>query len=303
LVGKIISAGNSGIVYAYDVKTGERLWTYEASDPYNEILWGNNWPMRTMFVTDGKIYLAHDEHSPIDPKPRGGPLICLNATTGEQIWQIPFYGSSYNSGKPIIGDSIIAGFNAYDHRIYAIGKSPSATTVAASPKVSVHGSSVLVEGMVTDISPGTEEYALTARFPNGVQVVADESMSDWMQYVYMQLPRPTNATGVEVVLSVLDPNNNYYEVGRATSDENGFFSFDFVPLVPGKYTVIASFAGSKAYYGSFAETAINVEEAPTATPAPTPTPIADLYLVPGIIGIIIAIAVVGAIIVLMLRKR
>ncbi|MEM3881127.1 MAG: hypothetical protein QXD19_05215, partial [Candidatus Bathyarchaeia archaeon] len=79
----------------------------------------------------------------------------------------------------------------------------------------------------------------------------------------------------------------------------------FTPPVPGKYTVIATFTGSESYYGSSAETAIYVEEAPPATPEPTPTPasIADIYLVPGIISIIVAIIVVGAVIVLLLRKR
>jgi hypothetical protein len=38
-------------------------------------------------------------------------------------------------------------------------------------------------------------------------------------------------------------------------------------------------------------------------PTPEPESVADLYLVPGIAGIIVAIAVVGVIIILMLRKR
>ena len=46
-------------------------------------------------------------------------------------------------------------------------------------------------------------------FPQGVPCVADSSMSDWMEYVYMQQPMPANVTGVPVVLSVLDSNNNY----------------------------------------------------------------------------------------------
>jgi hypothetical protein len=114
-----------------------------------------------------------------------------------------------------------------------------------------------------------------------------------------------STSNIARIVSVIDPNNNVYEVGRTTSDSSGFFSCEFTPEVPGKYTVIASFDGSKAYYGSFAENAITVEEAPAATPELTPTPAstADLYLVPGITGIIVAIAVVGAIVVLMLRKR
>jgi hypothetical protein len=304
--GKLFTSGIGGIVYAYDTKTGERLWTYNATDYYGESLFNTYWWQYPQFIADGKIYYGTLEHSPIDPRPRGEPFICLNTTTGEEIWRADsLFRSTLWGGLAIIGDSIIATQDTYDQRIYAIGKGPSATTVSAAPKISVHGDNVLVEGMVTDISPGTQEYALTARFPNGVPAIADENMSDWMLYVYKQFERPADAVGVEVVVEVLDPNNNFYEVGRTTSDASGFFSCAFMPEVPGKYTIIATFEGSEAYYGSFAETAINVEEAPAATPAPTPTPasVADMYLVPGIIGLIVAIAVVGAIIVLMLRKR
>ena len=68
---------------------------------------------------------------------------------------------------------------------------------------------------------------------------------------------------------------------------------------------MASFAGSGSYYGSSAETAVYVGEAhATATPQPTQAPsMADQYLLPGIIGIIVAIIVVGAVIILVLKKR
>jgi hypothetical protein len=195
--------------------------------------------------------------------------------------------------------------DSYDQRVYGIGKGPSAITVSAPDDTQPLSTPVLVKGMVTDVSPGTEDYALTARFPDGVPAVSDANMSDWMLYVYKQFERPADVMGVDVVLSVVDPNNNAYEVGRTTSDSSGTYGVAFTPEVPGKYTVIASFEGSGAYYGSFAETYINVEEAPVATPEPTPTStsVADLYLLPGIAGIIIAIVVVGAVIVLMLRKR
>jgi hypothetical protein len=190
-------------------------------------------------------------------------------------------------------------------QIYSIGKGPSATSVSASPKVSVHGSSVLVEGTVVDIAAGTEQDEQAARFPAGVPAVSDESMSDWMAYVYMQKPKPADVTGVDVAIAVLDPNGNFYEVGRTTSDADGFYKLAFEPLVPGEYTVIATFEGSESYYGSHAVTAINVEEAPPATAEPTPPPegIADAYFVPAIAGIIVAIIVVGIVMVLMLRKR
>jgi len=304
--GKYYVASVSGIVYCYDVQTGERLWTYEAVDPYSEILWANNWWLKPVVITDGKIYLGHCEHSPIDPRPRGGPFICLNATTGEVIWRINgAFRQTRWGGRGIIGDSIIVTQDTYDQRVYAIGKGPSATTVTAPETVQPLGKPVLVKGMVTDISPGTEEYALTARFPNGVPAVCDENMSDWMLYVYKQFPRPADAVGVEVIVSVLDPNNNCYEVGRATSDAEGFYSCMFTPEVPGKYTIFATFEGSGAYYGSSAETAIGVEEAPVATPAPTPTPapMTDTYVLGIGAAAIIAIVVIGLVIILMLRRR
>ena len=175
-------------------------------------------------------------------------------------------------GRAIIGDSVIATMDTYDQRVYAIGKGPSATTVNAGPKVIEWGSSVVFEGMVTDVSPGTNDAALAMRFPNGVPAVSDESMSEWMLYVYKQFPCPQNAEGVEVVLTTLDPNNNFYEIGRATSDASGFYSLMWEPPVPGRYTIYATFEGTGSYFGSYAETAMGVIEAspPEATIEPEP---------------------------------
>jgi outer membrane protein assembly factor BamB len=301
--GRMYSTGVAGTVYCYSIETGEVEWIYDAVDPYSEILWANNWWLFGLFATDGKVYFGHLEHSPVDPRPRGGPFICLNATTGDVVFRANgLFRQTLWGGLGIIGDSIIATQDTYDQRIYGIGKGPSATTVMASPKVSMEGSSVLVEGMVTDVSPGTNSAGLEMRFPNGVPAVSDANMSDWMLYVYKQFERPADAVGVEVVLSVVDPNNNCYEVGRATSDSSGFFKLAFTPEVPGEYTVIASFEGSGAYYASFAETGINVEEAPAATPAPTPVPQEPVgtYFTVSTVLIIVAIAIVA---VLLLRKR
>jgi hypothetical protein len=304
--GKLYSVGVAGIVYAYDLGTGNIAWTYNMTDPYNEPVTGDNWWGWIELIADGKIYVGTLEHSAEQPLPRGGPYICLNATDGSEIWRVNgMFRETRWGGNGVIGDSIIATMDTYDQRIYAIGKGPSATTVAASPKISVHGDNVLVEGMVTDISAGTKSDALTARFPNGVPAVSDENMSAWMLHVYKQFELPTNVLGVDVVVSVLDPNNNCYEVATTTSDASGYFGCTFTPLVPGLYTVIATFEGSGAYYGSFAETFVNVDEAPAATTQPTPTPasIADMYLLPATIGIIIAIVVATIVIVLMLRRR
>ncbi len=195
--------------------------------------------------------------------------------------------------------------DTYDLQVYGIGKGPSATTVEAPDAAQPFGTPVQVKGMVTDVSPATEEYGLRARFPHGVPAVSDANMTIWMQYVHKQFPRPTDVVGVDVVLAVLDPNGNFYDVGTATSDATGFYSTVFTPLVPGEYTIIASFLGSRAYYGSFAETAIYIQEAaePTAPPTPTPAPMTDSYVMGFGIGAILAILAIGLVLILMLRKQ
>ncbi|HEX9262438.1 MAG TPA: PQQ-binding-like beta-propeller repeat protein, partial [Candidatus Bathyarchaeia archaeon] len=304
--GKMFAQGMSGILHCYDVKTGELLWTYSDKDQRSEVLWSNQWSLRPLFITDGKIYMGQSEHSANQPLPRGAPFVAVDIETGEEVWKsYSLFRQTDWGGRAIIGDSIIATMDTYDQRIYAIGKGPTATSIMASPKTSVMGSSVVVEGTVTDISPSTEEYGLAARFPNGVPAVSDESMSDWMLYVHKQFPRPADATGVEVTLSVLDSNNNYREIGKTTADSDGFFSFEWIPDIEGKYTVYASFQGSKSYYPSHAETAFVVNPAPEpidntdTTNVPTEPPL-DLYLAVATALIIAAIAVVG---ILLLRKR
>jgi len=178
-------------------------------------------------------------------------------------------------GIGIIGDSIIATMDTYDQRVYAIGKGPSATTVTASPEVSMHGSSVLIKGMVTDISPGTEDYALTARFPNGVPAVADESMSEWMLYAYKQFPRPADVTGVPVKLAYLLPDGSWKDIDETTSDMYGNFGYKWTPPDEGTYLVKAFFLGSDSYYGSQAITYVGADPAAAYPQPPTADEIAQ----------------------------
>ena len=122
----------------------------------------------------------------------------------------------------------------------------------------------------------------------------------------MQKPRPTNATGVTVTLSVIDANGNYRDIGTTTANADGFYSFNWKPDIDGKFTVYATFAGSESYWPSHASTAFNVDPAAaTATPIPVhEQPVSEQYFVPAVIGIIVAIAIVGAILaLLLLRKR
>ena len=144
------------------------------------------------------------------------------------------------------------------------------------------GHSLIISGTVMDASAGTKQDEQAARFANGVPVASDASMKDWMGYVYQQKPLPTNFTGVEVTLSVVDANGNYRTIGTTTTDYTGQYSYQWTPDIAGKYTVIATFAGTNGYWPSSATTAFAVDPAAaTATPQPTQPPsIADLYFIP-----------------------
>jgi outer membrane protein assembly factor BamB len=303
--GKLFSSGYDGVLYCYDAETGDRLWVWEAVDPYTEILWSNNFPIHIGAIADGKIYVYHMEHSANEPKPRGAPLAAIDVETGEELWNMPFR-ETYWGSDPAVADGILVLLNTYDNRIYAFGKGPSAITVDTPMAAVTQGSSIVIRGTVTDISSGTKDYALSARFPNGVPAISDESMDDWMKYVYMQFERPTNATGVPVTISVVDSNGNYRDIGTTTSNADGFFAFNWKPDIEGQYTVYASFEGSESYWPSHAVTAFAVDPA-APTPEPTEAPVqsaADMYFVPAIAGLFVFVAIIGVVLaLLMLRKR
>ncbi len=309
--GNLYAAGYDGIVYCYDDKTGDLLWTYGNGGAGNTTTSGSDtvyghYPVFIDVIADGKVYIGTTEHSPDQPLYKGGIYACMNATTGEEIWTLTGMGSGMYVGQnDLVADGYFVYLNIYDMQVYSVGKGASKLTVDAPLAAVTQGQSLVIRGTITDIAAGTQQEEQAARFPTGVPCVSDASQQAWMEYVYMQQNKPTNATGVDVYLTVVDANGNYRYIGTATSDSSGTYSLQWTPDITGKYTVIASFTGSKAYYGSSAQTSFAVDPAAaTATPQPTqPASMADLYFVPGVIGIIIAIAVVGAVLLLALRKR
>ncbi|MCW3995113.1 MAG: PQQ-binding-like beta-propeller repeat protein [Candidatus Bathyarchaeota archaeon] len=296
--GILYSGGYGGQVFAYDVHTGKLLWIAN-TDPEGLESAYDMTPL-TIQVVDGKIYARSQEHSHTQPLYRTWKVYCFNATTGDRIWTLNGYWSewAFSSG---IGVSL----NSMDNQIYAIGKGPSAITAEVTNDQITFGNNVLIKGMVTDISAGTQNSVSRARFPQGVPAVSDESMTDWMQYVYQQAPRPADTKGVTVDLYVIDSNGNYRPIGTTTSDANGFYSYNWTPDIEGKYTVIASFAGSNSYWPSRSETAFQVN---AAIPTPTQQPVAaapptEMYILGLGVAIIIAIAIVGVVLLMAIKKR
>jgi len=167
------------------------------------------------------------------------------------------------------------------------------------------GTPVLIKGTVTDQSPGDTCLGVPTA---GTPAVADEYMTEWMEYLYMQQECPEYYEGVDVKLEVLDPNGNFYVIGTVTSDGSGMFKKMWTPEVEGEYTIIATFEGSESYWRSYAETAIGITEAPTPSGPiePEPTEPAEAPFITTEMAIIVAAVIVALAVIVgfwIIRKR
>ena len=266
--GKFYSAGYGGEVYAYDIKTGKLLWKSQIDNEGLESVYERA-PLSSPVVVDGKVFVYTQEHSMTQPYYRTWKQYVFDAQNGSRVWDIT---GAYR--PQIFADGYMATLNMFEMQIYTFGKGPTQTTVTA-PNIGVAlGNSVLLQGKVVDTSAGTKQDGPATRFPEGIPAVADANMTDWMEYVYMQMPKPTNVKGVPVQLTAIDPNGNYQNIGTVTSDAMGNYAVFWQPPVPGLYKVTAEFKGSESYWPSTAETNFGVTTAPSGTvvsPQPTST--------------------------------
>lgn len=289
-----------GDVYAIRQSDGAILWEYHTPPAGYESPYGANslWTFTVGTVADGKLYIP-EGHMYSPPLFHEAHQLCLNITTGERIWQIEAFDVT---SAPAIADGVMVTLNAYDNQIYAWGKGPTQLTVNAPAVGVTTATPIIISGSIYDLSSGSKQEAVAARFPHGLPAISDNSMTPFMEYVYMQQEKPTNATGVPISIDVIDGNGNYRNIGMTASDVNGKFALSWTPDIPGDFKVIASFAGSESYYGSSDVAFFTAgETAPTASPISQITvPSNEMYFAASTVAIILAIAIVGL---LILRKK
>ena len=306
------SAGYDGILRAYNADNGQLKWTFSSGNAGTLTPYGS-WPLYSgITIADGKLFVTTSEHgNGVEPLYQGEHLFVVDANTGKQVWNMSGWFE-----QMVIADGKVVSHNCYDNQLYAFGKGSSATTIEAPLAAINKGSSLIIQGTVTDQSVGAK----------GTPAISDADMSAWMAYMYSQQPLPSNAKGVPVKLMAIDPNGNTQDIGTVTSDLAGNYVTMWTPPVEGLYTVIATFEGSNAYYGSYAETHIAVQlapsaaptatstptEAPTATPTVAPTaspspapnpetgPSTDMYIIAAAAVVVIVVVAVAAV---FLRKR
>jgi hypothetical protein len=292
--GMDFNPGYDGYMHAINITTGASVWDTLCRVSGTEMP-EIGYPVVGAVVADGKVFCSTYKSYETQPAYRGHTLFALDAYTGTQKWNI---SGEFSAATIEVADGVLIGYNMYDATEYAFRRGLTETTVTAPMTEITAGTKVVIQGSVTDQTPGILQ---------GTPAISDKWMTEWMEYKYMDQPLPKSATGVTVSLDAVDPNGNYVHLGEATSDITGMYTFTWTtPNIAGTYNIIATLGATNSYYSSSGETGAILVDAPASTPAATPLAqsAADMYFVPAVAAIIVAIAIVGIVIVLiLLRKR
>jgi outer membrane protein assembly factor BamB len=301
--GKQYVGSYDGHVYGINLETGNIDMSFYSGET-TELPYGT-WAQGcySSAIADGKLYSGTGEHSPTAPHPRGGKLFCVDAYTGEVIWNITGFGPGWASGMSIAEGYFVA-TNENDGLMYCIGKGKTATTVSAPDTAQPLGTGLMIKGTVKDMSPAQP----------GTPAIADEDMTPWVEYLHMQKPKPEDATGVPVKLAYMLPDGSWKDIDEVISDDHGTFGFAWTPPDEGTYLVKALFSGSESYWPSDATTYVEVGAAPPepATPAGVQEDINEAVdslndsFTPLFYGLVVAVVVaivIGVVNLWVLRKR
>jgi hypothetical protein len=256
-------------------------------------------------IADGVLYTSTGEHSPTQPRWRGGTLFAIDVYTGKFLWNLSGNIGSNYAGKPAVAGGTFIGTNEYDGTMYAIAKGQTTTTVTAPQTAVSKGAGVLISGTVMDQSPAQPD----------TPAVSDDSMTAWMNYLHMQLPLTATITGVPVMLTAVAPDGTCMDIGSTTTDGYGTFFYSWTPPNTGIYKIQATFAGSNSYYSSTAQTAVSVAStsasasispatSASTSPSVAPPPSSEassmtLYIAIAAVAVIVVIIAVA----LVLRRR
>jgi outer membrane protein assembly factor BamB len=237
-----------GHVYATNIQDGKQIWQSDYLGEEFEAIY-NNSPFNGKGVgADGKLYYSTDTTYRMMPRVRFNRLAAINETTGKFLWVLPI-----GIAPSAIANGYLLGTDTDNGIQYAIGKGQTKTTVETTLTGVSAGTSVMIKGTVMDLSPGS---------PN-TPAISDADMVQWMDYMYGQnatlLNNPPAVNGVPVTLLAVGTDNSLVEIGTATSDSSGTFTFKWTPTKADAYKITASFAGSESYFSSWAETGLAVD--------------------------------------------
>jgi hypothetical protein len=341
--GKLALRFDDGYYYAWDLRTGARLWKSALSS----YPWGTFGAYAEQSAYGLLFYEQYDG------------IVAYNWTNGQIAWwfQAPAtpFETPYTNGTGELNSqvySFFSGARIADGILYAQSAehSPTAPHIRGWRLFAVNATSgqeiwstpgALAGGVISDGYLTASNYydgflyvfgkgpsTITVSVPQtqitigqntiisgtvldqspaqpGTPCISEASIGDWMAYLHQQQPFPASVTGVPISIDAIDPNSNPVHIATVTSDASGTFSYTWAPQISGDYKITATFAGDGSYGSSWAQTAANVvsEAAPTSTQTSAPAQSAPDYNMT-IIGMGIAVILAVAIVgALILKKR
>jgi hypothetical protein len=305
--GKIYVGGQGMVFRAYDIHSGNKLWTSQPA----QYPWGAFWSNYSACAYGNLYGLSYDGH-----------IYCFDASNGQIKWA--FYSGNSSgltnsntwafSANPVIADGkIYASTGDYStssqtvslgNMLYCINAT-SGTSIwqiyfAGGSKV-VADSELLAtneyDGKLYCFGQGPTSVQVTASpttEPNGTSIliqgyvldqspgqpgtpcISDQDMAAYMQFLHMEQPCPSTIIGVPVELRAITSTGSIIEIINASSPTNlyGHFSYVWTPNATGQYTILARYHGDDSYLPSWTSAGISVTAtSPTPIPTPTATPI------------------------------
>ncbi|MCW4035357.1 MAG: PQQ-binding-like beta-propeller repeat protein [Candidatus Bathyarchaeota archaeon] len=244
--GNLYTCNYDGSVTAYNLEDGTIDWKSYSNNSGAETPYGKYPFFYGPLIGGGVVFAGTGEHSPTQPLIRGEKLYAFDAYNGDRLWELEGF-----MVVTAIADGYLICYNAYDNRMYCIGKGPSATEVTVSSNPIKAGDSTLIQGKITDQTMSLKD----------TPAISDVDLASWMEYMVMQQPMPMDAVGVPVDIYIIDPEGTEEMIGTTIADMGGTFSMMWTPPTEGVYKVRAMFKGTDAYGSSFATVHIGVEKA------------------------------------------
>lgn len=148
--GKLFVGGYLGHVFAFDLQNGTELWRYAAPTDQSVFKY---YTLMLGAVANNKLFVGTHEHSADTPLFKGNRLRILDVNTGEEIVSMLSWPHPRTMA---IADGTLIYWNNYGGQIYALSKGPTEMTASVTNDVIQSGSSVMIKGTITDVSPGTK---------------------------------------------------------------------------------------------------------------------------------------------------
>jgi len=293
--GKVFLRNGFRYNYALNITTGEVLWTYETG--YNKASpeeKGGVIQMDAPLYAYGRVYI-NDYYG----------VACINATDGKAIWSTWL---SREDSTPGLSYSL--------NRVYAVTalgtvyvldsntgeKLSNYNTVNQMFSMPVPYNGSLYVGSCDWNLYCFDEYVAPSIASNDF-VLSLSTTSITKGTLFYITGGISNVGRVPATVTLDKPDSTYVDVPLMT-DDNGNFMVIYTPEIAGDWTATAWWNGDATHTASASETlSFTVVEPQTPEPTSTPVSLAEQYMLPSVIGIVAAIAVVGALILLQLRKK